>query len=215
MSVIKNLEVSFDDFLIRAANVELLDSGVTALVGPSGSGKTSFAKALLGLLPIRTGEWIFSVPESRDVDLLQMPVQARRLGVVFQEYGLFPHLSAKENIFFAAKARRIFSAEAEALYERFRSVLSLSNFENTKAAKLSGGESQRTALARALMGKPRFLILDEPFSALDTDNRQSARQLCLSILKELQMPALLITHDQQDVEAMASNILKIQNGVIA
>lgn len=214
MSVVKNFLLSIDDFQLRAEGIELADHSVTALQGPSGSGKTTFVRALLGLTSIESGEWIFE-EDGKSFDLLSLPISERRLGVVFQDYALFPHLTAKQNIFFAAEARKIPTEERERLYKLFYSQLDLKNFENTRASKLSGGESQRVALARALMGKPRFLILDEAFVSLDSENKTKAYQLCKSVLSETQTPTLLITHDSSEVEAFNAKRLTITNGFIS
>ncbi len=213
MSVVKNFSIKLGSFQLQAPNIELLDNGVTALIGPSGSGKSSFAKALLGLIACESGHWNMKTGTG-EIDLLNLPIERRRLGVVFQDFALFPHMTAKENILFAAQARKVNKDQAKESFDFFAETLQMKNFLNTKAGKLSGGEAQRTALARALIGQPRFLILDEAFVSLDKENKQRAYQLCQKVLNEMSVPTLLISHDASEVEALASKSLFIQDGEI-
>lgn len=213
MSVVKNFTLNLGDFKLVAENIEISDQGVTALLGPSGAGKSSFAKALLGLIPLQAGQWLIK-EDNKEIDLLKLNVAQRKLGVVFQDFALFPHMSAKQNIMFAAKARAVPDEKAQQLYELFLRELQMDKFENTKAVHLSGGETQRTALARALMGQPRFLILDEAFVSLDKDNKKSAYDLCKKLLSATTTPALLITHDAEEVAAFGAKVLQIKCGQI-
>lgn len=207
MSLIEQLKKQYDDFLIDIPRWEILDEGVTALWGPSGAGKSSVIRLLLGLEKCPEFRWNF-----KGVDLAKLSPAQRNLGVVFQSYELFPHMSAKENILFAAEARKLSFAEAESRLHQFVQKLSLQSCLERQAQLLSGGEKQRVALARALMSKPRLLILDEPFSALDAGLRQEARLLLKEILSAEKIPALLVTHDPEDLKTLASQVNEIENG---
>lgn len=207
MSLIKNLTRDYGDFKIHIPQWEIADQGITALWGPSGAGKTSVFRLLIGLEPCPGLVWEF-----KGQDLAQLPVPERRLGVVFQGLELFPHLTARENIDFAMDARQIESGEREKSLSHLTEVLQLKSFIDRKARLLSGGEQQRVALARALAGKPRFLFLDEPFSALDAELREGARQLVRSVIDEFSVPTMIITHDREDVEALGAHLVKIKNG---
>lgn len=207
MSLVENLIGQFDEFEISIPRWELPDRGVTALSGPSGSGKTTVLRMLAGLLPCPGMSWKFG-----DVDLAKLPLGERRLGIVFQTLELFPHMTARENIFFAARARRIAKAQAEADYLRLITDLRLEACEDRSVLQLSGGERQRVALARALIGQPRVLLLDEPFSSLDIQLREDARALVKSVIQKRQIPVLLITHDNRDLEVLADRIDYIDNG---
>jgi sulfate transport system ATP-binding protein/putative spermidine/putrescine transport system ATP-binding protein len=204
MSQIKNLIRDYGDFKVNIPNWEIADVGVTALLGPSGSGKTTIFRMLMGLEKCDSLEWYF-----KNENLAQLKPAERNLGVVFQTYDLFSHLSAMENIEFAIEAKKIKNSN---LADSFIKKLNLSKCQNNKADILSGGEKQRVALARALVGSPRMLLLDEPFSALDQGLRQEARSLVKSIVEELEIPVLLITHDPQDVKFLADYTVKIDNG---
>ena len=211
MSWVRNLKHDYGDFRIDIPEWEILDRGVTALWGPSGAGKTSVFRLLLGLDRPEPGfSWKFG-----DVDLASLPTPERRLGVVFQSLELFPHMTARENIWFAVEARGVDRARAEAHLRSLVDSLALSSFMDRRASVLSGGERQRVALARALIAEPRLLFLDEPFSALDADLRSEARALVKSVIEREGIPTVLITHDPEDLAALATRVSKIQDGRLA
>lgn len=208
MSWVKNLRADYGDFRIEIPSWKILDEGVTALWGPSGAGKTSVFRLLLGLDKAEPGfTWEF-----RGEDLAALPTPQRRLGVVFQSLELFPHMTARENILFAAEARKL--GDVSEHFNALVSRLSLGSFLERRASVLSGGERQRVALARALIGRPRLLFLDEPFSALDADLRAGARELVRSAIKAEGLPTVLITHDRTDIDALATKITEIHDGRI-
>ena len=210
MSVVKNLFYQYGEFKVRIDEWEIADTGVTALKGPSGSGKSTIVRLLAGLLKNETLEW-----EHQGVDLMKLSPRERRLGVVFQNYELFPHLTAKENIEFALEAQKISDdSQAVARTKYLISRLAMESFWDRKAAHLSGGEQQRTALARALVIHPRILLLDEPFRALDEDLRAEARNLVKTVLAELKTPAVLISHDQRDIDILAEKTFRLDNGCL-
>lgn len=209
MSVVRNLRKKYSDFEISIPEWQLNDQGVTTLWGPSGSGKTTVLRILTGLEMADGWSWDF-----QGQDLAQLSAPERRLGVVFQSYELFPHLSARENILFAAEARKISIEKADQKLTDLTESLQLKKFLDRKSELLSGGEKQRVALARALMGEPRFLLLDEPFSALDEELRDEARRLVKSVIQQAKIPALMITHDQRDVEVMGGKVSQIHDGRI-
>ena len=207
MSHVRNLIRDYDGFKVEIPSWEISDTGVTALWGPSGSGKTSVFRLLIGLEPCPGLEWTFG----KD-DLAKLPAPERRLGVVFQSLELFPHMTAEENILFAAKVREVPSDEAGRRMTELAADLRLTDFLQRKAGLLSGGEAQRVALARAVIGRPRFLFLDEPFSSLDAELRVEARGLVKQVIERLKIPTLLITHDQEDLRALAQHVVKIRGG---
>jgi ABC-type sulfate/molybdate transport systems ATPase subunit len=207
MSLVKDLNLKYDGFEVAIPEWEISDQGVTALWGPSGSGKTSIFRALIGLEECPTLSWNF-----QGEDLARLAVGERRLGVVFQSHELFPHLTARENILFAAEARRVDLKKSAATLEKLASELSLNACLNRKVQLLSGGEAQRVALARAIAGEPRFLFLDEPFSSLDAELRSDARAVVMRVIAEFSIPTLLITHDADDVKALAHTTVRITNG---
>jgi sulfate transport system ATP-binding protein/putative spermidine/putrescine transport system ATP-binding protein len=215
MSYVENLRRSYaasgsgEAFVLDIPKWEILDKGVTVLWGPSGSGKTSVFRILLGLENCPGMVWNF-----KGVDLAQLKTPDRRMGVVFQSLDLFPHMTAEENILFAAKARKVESSKAQARLKHLSEVLKMRSFLKRKAAILSGGEKQRVAIARALMGEPRLLLLDEPFSALDQELRDESRRLIKSVIEAEDIPTVLVTHDQRDVEVLGNKVSKIKNGKI-
>ncbi len=207
VSLIQNLIRQYDDFEIAIPHWELADTGVTALMGPSGSGKSSIIRLLLGLDDCPSLAWTF-----QGQDLAQLPVGERRLSVVFQNYELFGHLTARENIEFALRARGQDVREQSQAVSELISKLQLQKCADRKARVLSGGEKQRVALARALIAKPRFLFLDEPFAALDTNHRAEARALVKKVIADAKIPTLLVSHDADDIRDLAQQVVRLENG---
>jgi ABC-type Fe3+/spermidine/putrescine transport system ATPase subunit len=210
MSQIKNLTKVYSDsldshFELNIPELTLPDHGVTAIVGPSGAGKTTLIRHLIGLEACDEATWFM-----QGFDLFNKSCGQRGIGVVFQKNNLFGHLSALDNITLPLNRKASDQEESAAL-----SLLKSFGIENkaqTKAKFLSGGEEQRVALARALFLKSNLLILDEPFSALDLEHRKQAHEIVLKISKEYKIPIFLITHDQEDLKALADNIVYMQKG---
>jgi ABC-type Fe3+/spermidine/putrescine transport system ATPase subunit len=212
MSHIKNLRIRLENFELNIPELKLAESGVTAIIGSSGSGKTTFLKTLIGLYRPVAWSWNF-----KGEDLAKLSISDRRLGVVFQSYDLFPHLTAEENIFLVLNARHALEErdEMHKQLQKYKLKLNLESCWQTRAAHLSGGEKQRVALLRALVSRPRILLLDEPFSALDSDLRTESREALKELVQQLRIPVYLITHDQEDVNALAQHVISMKNGKIA
>lgn len=208
MSIIKGIKVQKGRFMLDLPDMEVLDSGVTAFIGSSGSGKSTLFRVIMGLDMCPSFSW-----EIAGVDIGRLSIPERGLGVVFQNLELFPHMTAEQNILFAAEARGIPSHSASQSLDRLAKSLGLGGtVMRTSTSYLSGGERQRVALARALVAQPRALLLDEPFSALDEGHRAEARALVKSVLQELEIPTLLITHDQRDTDELANKIYRLKSG---
>jgi len=207
MSELRGLFKDYGDFVLEIPQLKISDTGITCLIGPSGSGKTSVFRHLIGLETCAGMSWVF-----KDEDLASFSIEHRRLGVVFQDYEIFPHMTAKANILFAAEARGLPTDKSEERMRELAKTLKLGPCLDTVGRRLSGGEKQRVAMARALIGKPRLLLLDEPFSSLDIPMRKEARQLIKSVIEKENVPAIMITHDPDDVEILADHKIYIENG---
>lgn len=207
MSLVENLICRYEGFELNIPHWEIPDRGITALWGPSGSGKTTAFRVMIGLEVCEGFKWVYN-----GIDLAQLPVPERHLGVVFQTLELFPHMTAQENILFAARARNMDMKEARSRLSELSEELRMGSYLQRKASVLSGGESQRVALARAVITQPRFLLLDEPFSSLDAELRGEARDLVKQLIRKLKIPTLLVTHDQDDLKELADSIVKIKDG---
>lgn len=207
MSYVENLRRDYGDFKLDIAFWEILDEGVTVLWGPSGSGKTSVFRVLLGLEPCPGLKWTF-----QGIELAKMKTPERRLGVVFQTLDLFPHMTAEENILFAARARKVDEKKLAKRIKQLTEMMQMESFFKRPAGVLSGGEKQRVAIARAIIGEPRLLLLDEPFSALDQELREESRKVVKYVIEAEKIPTLLVTHDNRDVEVLANKVTKILGG---
>jgi molybdate transport system ATP-binding protein len=210
------VEAGLGPFLLQAS----LEVGAKplALVGPNGSGKTSLLLAILGLLKpergrIALGDAILFDTE-RAVDL---PTEERHLAYLPQDFGLFPHLTAVQNVAFALACgpepatRRQRRAQAMAWLDRF----GLGSLANRNPAQLSGGERQRIALARALASSPSAILLDEPTASLDVEARVEVRAFLAESIRSLSLPTILVTHDIMDVEALAGRVAVLEKGRVA
>lgn len=207
MSSVKNLSKHFGSFHLQIDHLNLIDDGVNAIIGASGSGKSLFLRCLMGLESSPGAEWIY-----RGDNLLSMSIQERRLGVLFQSYELFPHMTGRENIEFALEARKIDFSEVKDQMQQLHSALNLTDFWERRSEYLSGGEKQRIALARALIAKPRWLLMDEPFSALDPELRENSRQLVKDVIQKFNLPTIMVTHDLRDVDVLAGKVIRFEKG---
>jgi molybdate transport system ATP-binding protein len=207
-----DIDVHRDGFRVQttfAAGCE-----VVALFGPSGAGKTTTLNAIAGLVTPEAGEiaireaTVFRRGKGMQVNV---PARDRKVGYVFQNYALFPHLTALRNIAYAYG--RAHDAESKAM--RYLSMMGLEDFALRYPDELSGGQQQRVAIARALAREPRILLLDEPFTALDEPLRRSLRKELRGICDRMQIPVVLVTHDLSEVLALADRVLVLEQGRVA
>ena len=182
---------------------------VVAVIGPNGAGKTSLVRALAGLVPAR-GRAVLD-----GTDLLTVPAQDRRVGLVFQDRMLFPHLSARANVAFGPRARGVSRRDAEATAGRWLDRLGIGELAERKPRQLSGGQAQRVAIARALATEPRLLLLDEPMAGLDVSVATALRLELARHLADYDGITLLITHDAIDALTIATRVLVIDDGKVA
>lgn len=182
---------------------------ITALFGPSGCGKTTLLRCLAGLERVDSGFIrVFGETWSDAAGRIHMPPQRRRVGFLFQDYMLFPHLSVRDNIGFGV-AR---SGERSALVDHLLNRFQLSGLDQRLPRELSGGQQQRVALARVLAAQPRLLCLDEPLSALDGPTRMELRIALREWLHEVQLPAFVVSHDAIEVQALADDVIVMHQG---
>jgi molybdate transport system ATP-binding protein len=190
---------------------DTLDQELIALVGPSGSGKTTVLRALAGLVPVATGRICFGDDVWLDsASGVHVPPQARRVGFVFQDYALFPHLTARETVALAVADGPPTAKRARA--DRWLAKVNLEGLGDRTPSQLSGGQQQRVALARALAREPRVLLLDEPFSSVDKMTRDRLKQELARLRGQLSCPILLVTHDLDEALALADRIGVLHRG---
>jgi molybdate transport system ATP-binding protein len=193
-------------------DVALASSGVTVIMGANGSGKTTLLRAIVGVITPERGRVAIDGRVLFDRDAaIDVPVEERELAYVPQGYGLFPHLTALDNVLFGV--RRGPDRRARAM--RLLDELELSAAMHRRPASLSGGEQQRVALARALATEPRALLLDEPLAALDASARPKTRRLLAEWLAKASLPALVVTHDPEDARALADAVVILEAGRVA
>ena len=180
-----------------------------ALLGPSGCGKTTALRALSGLESINAGQILID-----GTDVAHTPTNKRDIGMVFQSYSLFPHMTALENVEFGLRMRRVEKTERRARAVETLELVGLGHLGERYAHQLSGGQQQRVALARALVTRPRVLLLDEPLSALDAKVRVQLRDEIRRIQTELGITTLFVTHDQEEALAVADRVAVMREGRI-
>jgi ABC-type Fe3+/spermidine/putrescine transport system ATPase subunit len=194
---------------LAAVSLALADGGVTAVVGPSGSGKSTLVALVAGLLAPAAGRILFA-----GRDMAGVPPERRDVGVVFQSYALFPHLSVEDNVAFGltTRHRRLPRREVAPRVRELAALLGLTPLLARRPAELSGGERQRVALARALAPRPGLLLLDEPLSALDASLRRQLRTEVAALLRGLGTTVLYVTHDQEEAMMLADHLVVLQGG---
>jgi molybdate transport system ATP-binding protein len=188
----------------------------TALIGASGSGKSTVLMAIAGLAPHARGHVRVAGTTLLDTaQAVDRPARERRVGLVFQDYALFPHMTVAQNLAFGLC--RLGQKPGEAERARIDALVRQFDLDTLRGAwprHLSGGQRQRVALARALAPQPHLLLLDEPLSALDTQLRTRLRAELAEMLERVQVPTLLVTHDPSDVEALAQSVVHLDAGQV-
>ncbi len=193
--------------LFAPLSLVLEPGSISSIVGRSGAGKSSLLSFLCGLLkPPFVGEGEVLLDGER-IDAL--PPHCRRLGLMFQDALLFPHLTVADNLAFGLRLR-ISSTQRRSVIRRALESVDLGGFEERDPATLSGGERTRVALMRMMLAEPRCVLLDEPFSSLDPDSRAATRAMVFGELRRQQVPTLLVTHDKHDVEAAGGTVIALQ-----
>ncbi|MHA7987641.1 ABC transporter ATP-binding protein [Rathayibacter sp. CAU 1779] len=194
---------------LQGVNLSIHPGEFVALLGPSGCGKTTLLRTLSGLESVDAGSILVD-----GADVARVPANKRDTGMVFQSYSLFPHLTARQNVEFGLRMRKVDSRRRTARASEALDLVGLADYGARYAHELSGGQQQRVALARALVTRPRVLLLDEPLSALDAKVRVSLREQIRRIQRDLGITTVFVTHDQEEALAVADRVAVMNAGTI-
>ncbi len=208
MLELKNISKRYENrFLADKLSLSVSRGEIVALLGASGAGKSTLLKIVAGLEQADTGQVFFD-----QQDISQLPPEKRHFALMFQDFALFPHLNVLDNVAFGLIEQKLSKKAAReqalAMLERFN----LATHATDKVTTLSGGEQQRVALARALITQPKALLLDEPFSALDAELRQSLREEFKQHITSMGVTTILVTHDESEAHAMAHRGFRLSAG---
>lgn len=198
-----------DSVVLRSVSLAAEPGELLLLLGPSGCGKSTLLRSIAGFVTPESGRVLFD-----GEDVTRVPPHQRQIGMVFQSFALFPHLSVGENVAFGLREQRRPKSEISERIERALRDVKMGGFAARRVDQLSGGEQQRVALARALVTRPRCLLLDEPLSNLDAGLRHSMREEIRRVCKEHGLTTLYVTHDQKEALAIADRIAVMKAGKI-
>lgn len=209
LSIQKSLGANNGEMVLEV-KLQINKGDFVSLYGRSGAGKTSLLRILAGLMPVDNGyikvdEQVWLNKEEK----INLPPQERQVGMVFQDYALFPNMTVRDNLLFG-----LGKGQSKQVIEELIEIVELGELQHRKPQTLSGGQQQRVALARALVQKPKILMLDEPLSALDNEIRTKLQQYILQVHKEYDLTTLLISHDVSEILKMSDMMLVIDNGKI-
>jgi sulfate transport system ATP-binding protein len=207
---IRNVTKTFGSFTaLDGVSLDVADGALLALLGPSGSGKTTLLRIIAGLEHADSG----TIEEDGE-DITDRHASTRGVGFVFQHYALFRHMSVFENVAFGLRVRKTPDAEVRSRVEELLRLVRLDGLGGRKPSQLSGGQRQRVALARALAIRPKILLLDEPFGALDAKVRVELRQWLRRLHDEIGMTSVFVTHDQEEAFELADRVVVMNHGGI-
>ena len=207
-----DIQKRLGDFTLQAAFES--EGRVTGLFGASGSGKTSLVNMIAGLLVPDRGSIMIDGETVDDVEKrVHVPVHRRRIGYVFQDARLFPHLDVRQNLDYGRRMNHL--ADDPAQLKRITELLDIGNLLDRRPGKLSGGERQRVALGRALLSKPRLLLLDEPLGALDEDRRAEILPYLVRLRDEARIPMVYVSHDAAEMRQLATQIVLLKRGRVS
>ena len=196
--------VAVDNF-----STELPDGHLICLLGPSGCGKSTILNMLCGIIPVTQGNIFFD-----DKDVTKLPPDQRNIGMVFQNYALYPHMTVQENIAFPLEVQKVSKKERFAKAEEIAKLVHVDGLLKRYPSELSGGQQQRVAIARALIKNPALLLMDEPLSNLDARLRLEMREEIRRIQQETGVTTVFVTHDQEEAMSISDSIVLMKNGVL-
>lgn len=196
---------------LMPTDLEIASGEIVSLLGPSGCGKTTLLRIIAGLETADSGALIKFDGE----DVTALPVEKRKIGMVFQSYALFPNMSVRANVGYGLKMQKLPRAEIDARVDEVLALCQLDRFAARPVTALSGGQRQRVALARAFAARPRVLLLDEPLSALDAALRTHLRDELAVLLRQFGITAIFVTHDQDEAMAIADRVAVMSEGRVA
>ena len=209
---LENVDAGYDDLqVLSRVSISLEPGQIGCILGPSGCGKTTVLRVIAGFEAVWAGRILIDRVEVSSESACLVP-EKRNVGMVFQDFALFPHLSVEDNVRFGLKGMP--AKEQQRRVQEMLAIVGMPAFAQAWPHQLSGGQQQRIALARALAPKPSVLLLDEPFSSMDADLREQLAREVRNILKQENSTAILVTHDQNEAFAMADRICVMNEGVI-
>ncbi len=207
---ITDLGLSFGDTeVLKGINLHIEPGEFFTFLGPSGSGKSTLLRAIAGFGPTPAGTILIG-----DDDITSMPPWRRNVGMVFQSYALWPHMTVRKNVAFGLEERKIPARDITGRVDAALDLVGLSEFADRRPSQLSGGQQQRVALARTIVVEPRVLLLDEPLSNLDANLREQMRRDILELQRELQLTTIFVTHDQEEANTISDRIAVLNDGII-
>ena len=207
---LNNIKKSFDDTLvIKDLSLYIKENEFVTLLGPSGCGKTTLLRIIGGFEDVDSGTVNF-----QGKDLLSIPAHKREINTVFQNYALFPNMNVYDNVAFGLKIKKMNSEDIKTEVDKALKLVKLVGYEKRRIDQLSGGQQQRIAIARAIVNKPKLLLLDEPLGALDLKLRQDMQYELKEMQKALGISFLFVTHDQEEALTMSDIVVVMNEGVI-
>ena len=207
---IENLSLSFGETeVLKGVNLAIAPGEFFAFLGPSGSGKSTLLRAIAGFGPKPRGRILIG-----GEDVAGLPPWQRDVGMVFQSYALWPHMTVAQNVAFGLEERRLPRAEIRARVEEALALVGLEAYGGRRPSQLSGGQQQRVALARTIVVRPRVLLLDEPLSNLDANLRIQMRRELLALQRKLKLTTIFVTHDQEEANTTSDRMAVLNDGVI-
>lgn len=195
--------------VIKSINLDIKDGEFFTLLGPSGCGKTTLLRMIAGFNSIEGGEFYFN-----DTLINNMPPAKRNIGMVFQNYAVFPNMTVKENVEFGLRERKVPQKDIDRRVSKILKIMQIEEYADIKPQNLSGGQQQRVALARAIVIEPDVLLMDEPLSNLDAKLRVELREEIRRIQKEIGITTVYVTHDQEEAMSVSDRIAVMRFGVI-
>ena len=208
--IIKDAVKKYGDFIaLKGVSLDIKEGEFFTLLGPSGCGKTTLLRMIAGFNSIEGGEFYFG-----DRLINAVPAHKRDIGMVFQNYAIFPHLTVEENVAYGLKARKVPKAEIAPRVQEALELVQIAHLAKRKPNELSGGQQQRVALARAFVIEPSVLLMDEPLSNLDAKLRVQMRTVIKKLQRKLGITTIYVTHDQEEALAISDRIAVMKDGVI-